>query len=130
MIGWLSDWLIDWLIDLLIDWRVCVPRYNLARINEALCHHDVAEKTYKEILLTHPNYIDCYLRLGGWGEFDVLIYDWLVCWKVFFNILYANVIFLLLITERLFDGSIDWLIGLCRMFGPRQGADIRCFRQV
>ena len=40
-------------------------RYNLARIHETLCHHDVAEKTYKEILLDHPNYIDCYLRLGS-----------------------------------------------------------------
>ena len=39
-------------------------RYNLARINEALCQHDRAEKLYKEILMDCPNYIDCYLRLG------------------------------------------------------------------
>ena len=39
-------------------------RYNLARINEALCQHDTAEKLYKEILMDCPNYIDCYLRLG------------------------------------------------------------------
>ncbi len=42
-----------------------LSRYNLARVNETLCHHDVAEKTYKEILMDHPNYIDCYLRLGN-----------------------------------------------------------------
>ena len=39
-------------------------RYNLARVFEGLCHFDLAEKLYKEILLECPNYIDCYLRLG------------------------------------------------------------------
>jgi len=39
-------------------------RYNLARVNEALCQHDKAERLYKDILLECPNYIDCYLRLG------------------------------------------------------------------
>ena len=39
-------------------------RYNLARVLEALCQHDKAEKYYKDILLECPNYIDCYLRLG------------------------------------------------------------------
>merc|ERR1719273_737251 len=39
-------------------------RYNLARVLEALCQHDKAEKLYKDILLECPNYIDCYLRLG------------------------------------------------------------------
>ena len=39
-------------------------RYNLARVLEALCQHDKAEKFYKDILLECPNYIDCYLRLG------------------------------------------------------------------
>jgi hypothetical protein len=37
-------------------------RYNLARVNEALCLHDKAERIYKDILMNHPNYIDCYLR--------------------------------------------------------------------
>ena len=37
-------------------------RYNLARINESLCQHDKSERLYKEILMDHPNYIDCYLR--------------------------------------------------------------------
>jgi len=39
-------------------------RYNLARVHESLCHHDKAERLYKDILLECPNYIDCYLRLG------------------------------------------------------------------
>lgn len=39
-------------------------RYNLARVFEALCQHDKAERLYKDILLACPNYIDCYLRLG------------------------------------------------------------------
>ena len=39
-------------------------RYNLARVYEALCQHDKAERLYKDILLECPNYIDCYLRLG------------------------------------------------------------------
>lgn len=38
--------------------------YNLARLNEALCTFDKADKHYKDILKEHPNYIDCYLRLG------------------------------------------------------------------
>lgn len=33
--------------------------YNLARLNEALCQFDKAEKLYKDILKEHPNYIDC-----------------------------------------------------------------------
>ena len=39
-----------------------VYRYNLARINESLCQHDKSERLYKDILMDHPNYIDCYLR--------------------------------------------------------------------
>ena len=31
-------------------------RYNLARINEALCQHDRPEKLYKKILMDCPNY--------------------------------------------------------------------------
>ena len=41
---------------------VFVCRYNLARINESLCQHDKSERLYKDILMDHPNYIDCYLR--------------------------------------------------------------------
>lgn len=35
--------------------------YNLARLNEALCQFDRAEKLYKDILKEHPNYVDCKL---------------------------------------------------------------------
>lgn len=38
--------------------------YNLGRLNEAMCIFDKADKLYKDILKEHPNYIDCYLRLG------------------------------------------------------------------
>merc|ERR1719210_2118173 len=50
-------------------------RYNLARINEALCQHDRAEKLYKEILMDCPNYIDCYLRLGCMARDRGQIYE-------------------------------------------------------
>jgi len=50
-------------------------RYNLARVNETLCNHNVAEETYKEILLDHPNYIDCYLRLGCMARDKGQIYE-------------------------------------------------------
>lgn len=38
--------------------------YNLARLYEANHCFSKAEKIYKDILREHPNYIDCYLRLG------------------------------------------------------------------
>ncbi|KAM3174519.1 hypothetical protein ACTXT7_010376 [Hymenolepis weldensis] len=39
-------------------------RYNQARLHEAKNRPDLAEEIYKSILLQHPAYIDCYLRLG------------------------------------------------------------------
>ncbi|XP_062327359.1 RNA polymerase-associated protein CTR9 homolog [Osmerus eperlanus] len=39
--------------------------YNLARLYEAMCEFQEAEKLYKNILREHPNYVDCYLRLGA-----------------------------------------------------------------
>ncbi|KAM9302261.1 RNA polymerase-associated protein CTR9 homolog [Gastrophryne carolinensis] len=39
--------------------------YNLARLFEALCEFHESEKLYKNILREHPNYVDCYLRLGA-----------------------------------------------------------------
>ncbi|XP_036312946.2 RNA polymerase-associated protein CTR9 homolog [Pipistrellus kuhlii] len=39
--------------------------YNLARLYEAMCEFQEAEKLYKNILRDHPNYVDCYLRLGA-----------------------------------------------------------------
>ena len=37
-------------------------RYNLGRVQEALCQHDASEKLYKDILIECPSYIDCILR--------------------------------------------------------------------
>lgn len=48
--------------------------YNLARLNEAMCSFDVADKYYKDILTEHPNYIDCYLRLGCMARDKGLIF--------------------------------------------------------
>uniref|UniRef100_F6RTV0 RNA polymerase-associated protein CTR9 homolog n=1 Tax=Xenopus tropicalis TaxID=8364 RepID=F6RTV0_XENTR len=39
--------------------------YNLARLYEGLCEFHESEKLYKNILREHPNYVDCYLRLGA-----------------------------------------------------------------
>lgn len=39
--------------------------YNLARLYEAMCEFHEAEKLYKNILREHPNYVDCFLRLGA-----------------------------------------------------------------
>jgi len=50
-------------------------RYNLARINESLCHHDKSERLYKDILMDCPNYIDCYLRLGCMARDRGQIYE-------------------------------------------------------
>ncbi|KAF3686460.1 RNA polymerase-associated protein CTR9 -like protein [Channa argus] len=36
-----------------------------ARLYEAMCEFHEAEKLYKNILREHPNYVDCYLRLGA-----------------------------------------------------------------
>lgn len=38
--------------------------YNMARLYESLNESEKAVKEYKDILREHPNYIDCYLRLG------------------------------------------------------------------
>ena len=38
--------------------------YNLARLHEANHDYNQAEQIYKDILREHPNYVDCYLRLG------------------------------------------------------------------
>ncbi|XP_065362517.1 RNA polymerase-associated protein CTR9 homolog [Calliphora vicina] len=48
--------------------------YNLARLNEAMSCFDVADKLYKDILKKHPNYIDCYLRLGCMARDKGLIF--------------------------------------------------------
>lgn len=48
--------------------------YNLGRLNEAMCAFDKADKLYKDILKEHPNYIDCYLRLGCMARDKGLIF--------------------------------------------------------
>lgn len=48
--------------------------YNLARLYEAMCCFDKADKLYKDILKEHPNYIDCYLRLGCMARDKGLIF--------------------------------------------------------
>ncbi|UXI19272.1 hypothetical protein NH340_JMT05215 [Sarcoptes scabiei] len=38
--------------------------YNRGRLHEAIHQFNKAEEIYKNILREHPNYVDCYLRLG------------------------------------------------------------------
>lgn len=47
----------------------------MARLQEALDRNDVGEKLYKDILREHPNYMDCYLRLGCMARDRGQIYD-------------------------------------------------------
>lgn len=42
---------------------------------EAHCTYDKAEKLYKDVLKAHPNYIDCYLRLGCMARDKGQIYE-------------------------------------------------------
>ncbi|VVC34791.1 Tetratricopeptide repeat,Tetratricopeptide repeat-containing domain,Sel1-like [Cinara cedri] len=49
--------------------------YNLARLLEAQCQFQKAKTLYKDILKEHPNYIDCYLRLGCMARDRNQIYE-------------------------------------------------------
>ncbi|XP_022088278.1 RNA polymerase-associated protein CTR9 homolog [Acanthaster planci] len=49
--------------------------YNLARLYESMFQFDKAEKLYKDILREHPNYVDCYLRLGCMARDRGQIYE-------------------------------------------------------
>uniref|UniRef100_A0A8W8N0T7 Tetratricopeptide repeat protein 21A/21B fourth ARM domain-containing protein n=1 Tax=Magallana gigas TaxID=29159 RepID=A0A8W8N0T7_MAGGI len=49
--------------------------YNLARLYEATHEYDDAERLYKSILRDHPNYVDCYLRLGCMARERGQIYE-------------------------------------------------------
>ncbi|CAH3158758.1 unnamed protein product [Porites lobata] len=49
--------------------------YNLSRLHEAMCEFDKAEALYKNILREHPNYVDCYLRLGCMARDRGQIYE-------------------------------------------------------
>jgi RNA polymerase-associated protein CTR9 len=39
-------------------------QYNMARLYEAMCEYELAERAYRVIISQHPQYIDCFLRLG------------------------------------------------------------------
>ncbi|XP_077994649.1 RNA polymerase-associated protein CTR9 homolog [Glandiceps talaboti] len=49
--------------------------YNLARLHEATFAYDKAARLYKNILEEHPNYVDCYLRLGCMARDRGQIYE-------------------------------------------------------
>ncbi|XP_041472175.1 RNA polymerase-associated protein CTR9 homolog isoform X1 [Lytechinus variegatus] len=49
--------------------------FNLARLHEAQFNMESAVKLYKEILKEHPNYVDCYLRLGCMARERGQIYE-------------------------------------------------------
>lgn len=49
--------------------------YNLSRLHESLCEFDKAEALCKNILRDHPNYVDCYLRLGCMARDRGQIYE-------------------------------------------------------
>eukprot|EP01104_Vermistella_antarctica_P010352 TRINITY_DN2757_c1_g2_i1.p1 TRINITY_DN2757_c1_g2~~TRINITY_DN2757_c1_g2_i1.p1 ORF type:complete len:1070 (+),score=325.80 TRINITY_DN2757_c1_g2_i1:164-3373(+) len=49
--------------------------YNLARLFEAQCEFTKATKLYKDILKEHPNYKDCYMRLGCMARDRAQIYE-------------------------------------------------------
>jgi len=50
-------------------------QYNLGRLYEAKHQLNEAEKTYKNILIQHPMYLDCYLRLGCMERDKGLLFD-------------------------------------------------------
>lgn len=50
-------------------------RYNIGRLYEAKHQLTEAEKTYKNILIQHPMYFDCYLRLGCMERDKGLLFD-------------------------------------------------------
>lgn len=60
--------------------------YNLARLYEAKHETEKASRLYKDILRQHPNYIDCYMRLGCISRDRGQIYDASEWFKESFNI--------------------------------------------
>lgn len=50
-------------------------KYNMGRLYEAKHDLNEAEKTYKNILVQHPMYLDCYLRLGCMERDRGLLFD-------------------------------------------------------
>lgn len=67
--------------------------YNLARLSEAQCQFDKAERLYKDVLKEHPNYVDCYLRLGCMARDKGQIYeasDWFKVYFHFWGLIFIN----------------------------------------
>ena len=60
--------------------------YNYARLQESKCNYEYAEEIYKGILKEHPNYIDCYLRLGCMARASGQIYEASVWFKDVFTV--------------------------------------------
>ncbi|KAL4083759.1 hypothetical protein QTP88_029075 [Uroleucon formosanum] len=54
---------------------VVTTTYNLAKVFETQCQFQKAETFYKDILKEHPNYINCYLRLGCMARDRNQIYE-------------------------------------------------------
>lgn len=50
-------------------------KYNIGRLYEAKHQLTLAEETYKNILIQHPMYLDCYLRLGCMERDKGLLFD-------------------------------------------------------
>lgn len=50
-------------------------QYNIGRLHEAKHQLIEAENTYKNILIEHPMYLDCYLRLGCMERDKGLLFD-------------------------------------------------------
>lgn len=50
-------------------------KYNIGRLSEARHNLTEAEKIYKNILIQHPMYLDCYLRLGCMDRDKGLLFD-------------------------------------------------------
>mmetsp|Transcript_39349 Transcript_39349/g.63823 ORF Transcript_39349/g.63823 Transcript_39349/m.63823 type:complete len:766 (+) Transcript_39349:2-2299(+) len=60
--------------------------YNLARLYEEKLQTSKAQTLYKEIIREHPNYLDCYLRLGCIAKVRGHIYEASDCIKLALNI--------------------------------------------
>ncbi|XP_074765244.1 LOW QUALITY PROTEIN: RNA polymerase-associated protein CTR9 homolog [Athene noctua] len=61
--------------------------YNLAKICEVMSELHEAEKLHKNILREHPNYADCYLRLGAMARDKGNFYEASGCFK---DVLWIN----------------------------------------
>ncbi|GFR23747.1 RNA polymerase-associated protein CTR9 homolog [Trichonephila clavata] len=72
--------------------------YNLARLFESFSQFDKADRLYKTILREHPNYVDCYLRLGCMARDRGQIYEASDWFKEALQVNQANECILILLT--------------------------------